>query len=120
MTLRDAWDAQAEEWRRFARDPRGDRTNLGFNIPAFLELVPPAGRRTLDLGCGEGRVGAQLRDRGNSVVGVDSSPGMVAAARELIEAHVADAGALPFPDGSFDVVVAFMSFQDTRSPMQRS
>lgn len=112
MTLREAWDAQAEEWARFARDPAGDRANLLFNLPAFLELVPPPGRATLDLGCGEGRVGAELRRLGHRVVGVDSSPGMVAAAAELIEAVVADAAALPFDDGAFDLVVAFMSLQD--------
>jgi SAM-dependent methyltransferase len=112
MTLRDAWDVQAEEWTRFARDARGDRTNNEFNIPAFLELVPPAGRRTLDLGCGEGRVGAELARRGHAVVGIDSSPGMVAAARELIDAEVVDAAALPFRDGAFDLVVAFMSLMD--------
>jgi ubiquinone/menaquinone biosynthesis C-methylase UbiE len=37
---------------------------------------------------------------------------MVEAARERIEAVVADAAALPFEDGSFDLVVAFMSLQD--------
>ena len=112
MTLREAWDEQAEEWTRFARDPQGDRANLEFNIPAFFELVPGPGRRTLDLGCGEGRIGAELQRRGHTVVGVDSSPGMVAAAGELVEAVVADAAALPFPDASFDLVVAFMSLQD--------
>jgi SAM-dependent methyltransferase len=116
MTLREAWDAQAAEWTRFARDPRGDVTNLGFNIPAFLDLVPPPGRRTLDLGCGEGRVGAELARRGHRVVGVDSSPGMVASATDLVDAAVADASALPFSDGAFDCVVAFMSLQDMDEP----
>jgi SAM-dependent methyltransferase len=37
---------------------------------------------------------------------------MVASAREVIEAKVADAVALPFEDGAFDLVVAFMSLQD--------
>jgi SAM-dependent methyltransferase len=112
VTLREAWDEQAAEWTRFARDPRGDHANLEFNIPAFFELVPPSGRGTLDLGCGEGRVGAELARRGHPVVGIDSSPGMVAAAAELIEAKVADAAALPFADATFDLVVAFMSLQD--------
>jgi SAM-dependent methyltransferase len=112
VTLRETWDAQAADWTRFARDPRGDRTNLEFNIPAFLGLIPPAGRATLDLGCGEGRVGAELQRQGHRVVGVDSSPGMIAAASELIPAEVADAAALPFEDGAFDLVVAFMSIMD--------
>jgi SAM-dependent methyltransferase len=112
VTLREIWDGQAEEWTRFARDPLGDRTNLAFNIPRFLELVPPAGRRTLDLGCGEGRVSRMLAERGHSVVGVDVSPDMVAAASESIEAVVADGAALPFDDDAFDLVLSFMSLMD--------
>ena len=110
--LRDVWDGQARAWTRFARDPDGDRMNLSFNIPRFLELVPPPGRRTLDLGCGEGRIGAALARRGHEVVGADASAAMVEAAAELIEAVVAHASALPFEDAAFDLVVAFMSLQD--------
>ena len=116
MSLRDAWDVQAAEWTRFARDPLGDRWNLDFNIPSFLELVPGPRRRTLDLGCGEGRLATELARRGHRVVGVDSSPGMVAAASQLVEAAVADAAALPFEDDEFDLVVAFMSLQDMDEP----
>ena len=112
MTSRELWEAQAGEWIPFARDPDGDRMNLGFNIPRFLELVPPAGRRTLDLGCGEGRIGRLLAERGHQVVGADASPAMVRAASESIEAVVADAADLPFADGWFDLVVAFMSLMD--------
>jgi ubiquinone/menaquinone biosynthesis C-methylase UbiE len=111
-SLREVWDSQAADWVRFTRDPAGDRANPLFNIPAFLELVPGPGRRTLDLGCGEGRVGRILAERGHSVVGVDSSPAMVAAATEVIDAVVADAAALPFEDEAFDLAVAFMSLQD--------
>jgi SAM-dependent methyltransferase len=111
-SLRDVWHEQADEWARFARDPLGDRVNLAFNLPAFLELVPPAGPRTLDLGCGEGRVGAALVRRGHRVVGVDASPRMVAYASEHHEALVADAAALPFDDGAFRLVTAFMSLMD--------
>jgi SAM-dependent methyltransferase len=111
-SLREFWDSQAQAWGEFARTPGHDAYHEEFNFPAFLELLPPTGRRTLDLGCGEGRVGAELERRGHSVVGVDSSPTMVALAREKHEAHVADAGALPFEDGSFDLVVAYMSLMN--------
>src|SRR6266545_3154543 len=100
MTLRDFWDGQAAAWGRFARTAGHDAYHEGFNFPAFLELVPPGGRRTLDLGCGEGRVGAELARQGHTVVGVDSSPRMVAMATEHHEALVADAGDLPFENGS--------------------
>jgi SAM-dependent methyltransferase len=111
VSLRDFWDENAESWARFARTPGHDRGHE-LNLPSLLELLPPPGRRTLDLGCGEGRVGAELERRGYSVLGVDSSPRMVALARELHEAVVADATALPFEDGAFDLVVAYMSLMN--------
>ena len=115
-SLRDAWDLQAAEWARFVRTPGIDRANELFNLPRLVDLLPPPGRRTLDLGCGEGRVGRALIPLGNRVVAVDSSPGMVALAAESQEAVVADAAALPFPDGAFDLVTAFMSLMDMDDP----
>jgi SAM-dependent methyltransferase len=73
------------------------------------------GRRTLDLGCGEGRVARDLIALGHTVVGADAAPAMVEAARDgdaSFEVHLADAAALPFDDNAFDLVVAFMSLQD--------
>jgi SAM-dependent methyltransferase len=116
VSLRDFWDAQAESWGRFAREPGHDAYHERFNFPGFLELVPPPGRRTLDLGCGEGRVGAELARLGHTVIGVDASPAMVELARERHEAVVADAGALPFEDGAFDLVVAYMSVMNLDDP----
>jgi SAM-dependent methyltransferase len=112
VSLSEAWDEQAEAWARFARTPGHDRAHELLNFPPFLELLPPPGRATLDLGCGEGRVGAELARRGHHVVGVDSSPRMVELAGELHEAVVADAASLPFEDGSFDLVVAYMSLMN--------
>ena len=77
--------------------------------------MPPPGRKTLDLGCGEGRLSRDLAALGHTIVGIDASPTMLGAAREAapeIETHLADAAALPFPDGAFDCVIAFMSLQD--------
>jgi len=110
------WDRQAEAWGRFARTPGHDAYHEEFNFPAFLELLPPPGRRTLDLGCGEGRVGAVLAEGGHRVVGVDASPAMVELARQRHEAEIADAGSLPFEDGAFDLVVAYMSVMNFDDP----
>jgi SAM-dependent methyltransferase len=111
-TLRDIWDAQAADWARRVRTPGRDRTNKIVNVPHLVGLLPPPGRRTLDLACGEGRFGRVLAGLGHQVVGVDSSAAMVALAAESQEAVVADAAALPFADGAFDLVTAFMCLQD--------
>jgi SAM-dependent methyltransferase len=110
--LRDAWEAEAEAWIGFCREP--DAFAWRFNIPAFLELVPPPGRLTLDLGCGEGRVARELMKRGHTVKGVDASATLVDAARggdPPVDAAHADASNLPLGDASADIVVAFMALQ---------
>jgi SAM-dependent methyltransferase len=77
-----------------------------------LEIAPG---RVLDLGTGTGK-GARLaaaRYPTAEVVGVDLSPGMIEEARRLLPAElagrvrfdVADATALPFEDGAFDLVL---------------
>jgi ubiquinone/menaquinone biosynthesis C-methylase UbiE len=90
-----------------------------LNLPAFAELVPRAGTRTLDVGCGEGRIGRWLADSGHRVAGIDSSPPLVANAREAggyEEIVCGDAASLPWPANQFDLVVAFMSLHDMPHP----
>ena len=108
MSVEEHWRQNAEAWERWARTPGHDH-NFAWQLPRFLKLLPPPPRRALDVGCGEGRVGAELVARGYEVVGVDSSPRMVELAAERHEALLANAAALPFADASFDLVVAFMS-----------
>lgn len=116
MSLGDHWDGQADAWIRYVRETSGDHANELLNLPSFVGLLPPPGRRTLDLGCGEGRLGALLVSQGHTLVGIDTSPRLVEAARERHEALVADAAALPFEDGAFDLVLAFMSLHDMDEP----
>lgn len=71
--------------------------------------------RTLDIGCGEGRLSRDLRGLGHRVLGIDVSATMTAAARILdpsLPVVVADAAALPLPDETADLAIAFMSLQD--------
>jgi SAM-dependent methyltransferase len=107
------WERQAERWAAWARHS-GDAYWYESG-PPFFELVPPPGHRTLELGCGEGRVARDLKARGHTVVGVDASPSLVRFAREAdheSEYVVCDAAELPFKDASFDLVVAFNSLMD--------
>jgi SAM-dependent methyltransferase len=67
-------------------------------------LQPQAGDRILDLGCGDGYLTRQIAESGATVVGVDASPQMVAAAAERgVDAHCLSGEALPF-DREFDAV----------------
>jgi SAM-dependent methyltransferase len=86
-----------------------------FHREQFLALLPPPRGLALDLGCGEGRLSRDLKIRGYRIVAVDGSPTLVRLAHEADPENnvcVTDAGALPFANGTFDLVVAFMSLQD--------
>jgi ubiquinone/menaquinone biosynthesis C-methylase UbiE len=67
------------------------------------------GRRVLDVGCGTGRLGVALAERGAKVWGVDPSEEMLAQARLAAGKKVGlkrgSAEALPFKDAWFDRVV---------------
>jgi SAM-dependent methyltransferase len=107
------WEREAASWIAWARTPGHD--SYWYYGSAFRDLLPPPGRRTLDLGCGEGRVARDLAALGHRVTGIDTSPSLIAAAREADASRdyvVGDASSLPFADGSFDVVVAYNSLMD--------
>jgi ubiquinone/menaquinone biosynthesis C-methylase UbiE len=115
MTMRDAWEAEARNWANFARTPGSDRSHEDINLPVLLDLLPAPGRQALDLACGEGRVSRLLQALRYRMVGADASPTMI----QFAAAHpgsapvvVADATQLPFADGTFDLVVAYMCLHD--------
>jgi ubiquinone/menaquinone biosynthesis C-methylase UbiE len=78
----------------------------------------------LDAACGTGRHAAYLAKLGHTVIGVDSSPGMLALAREKIpqgEFHEADLHELPLADDSVDLVVcaiALVHFPELGGPFR--
>ena len=83
-------------------------------LQAYLsELALPRGARALEVGCGTGAVSRVLAEMPGigDVVGVDPSPVFVDRARELghgrarLSFQTGDGRSLPFPDGSFDLVV---------------
>lgn len=114
LDLRRAWDDHAAEWIAWSRAP-GHDSYWRYHRDLFLDLLPEAGERTLDLGCGEGRLARDLRARGHDVVALDGSPTLAGAASEAdadLPVLVADGARLPLRDGAFDLVVAFMVLQD--------
>jgi len=94
---------RVDHWRadQYGRDA-GFVSALGEPLLSLLGDI--RGWRVLDLGCGDGRLTARLRDQGASVVGVDASADMVRSARDRgIEAFRVDGHDLDF-DSEFDAV----------------
>jgi ubiquinone/menaquinone biosynthesis C-methylase UbiE len=101
--MRAGYDAAAEAW---ADGPGQMYTQLARVLVASAPM-PLAGRRVLDLGAGAGVAGqAALAAGARQVVGVDLSLGMLRRGGAAGRPVAADAVALPFRDGSFDLVVA--------------
>jgi hypothetical protein len=76
-----------------------------------------AGRKVLDVACGEGYGSALIARRAAHVTGVDIAPAAIAHARARyatlpnLEFRAADCAALPFEDATFDVVVSFETLE---------
>jgi 2-polyprenyl-6-hydroxyphenyl methylase/3-demethylubiquinone-9 3-methyltransferase len=98
------YDDLVEDWWK----PDGPFAALHWLARARARLIPPAPgpeARLLDVGCGGGLLAPHVA--GYRHVGVDlSERALAVAARHGVQPVRADAGALPFADAAFDVVVA--------------
>ena len=106
---------QKTYWDEYYRDlsERGSDLDWGGRWTApFFPLLKAAGATdVLELGCGTGNDAARLARAGFRVVATDLSAEAVAAARQkygdLMDVRVVDmAAGLPFPEASFDAVMA--------------
>ncbi len=100
MDLRDYYD---NHWSHVA-EGEVDYSRLRYVVDA---LQP--GERVLDCGCGPGFLAALLAEHGIQVVATDlSRVGVERTRARGIEAYQVDLDTerLPFPDGSFDAVIA--------------
>ena len=109
------WGARARDWAevqegqcRPAFEAVFDRVGLG------------AGARCCDVGCGAGLAALLASQRGARVCGVDAAEGLLDLARSRLPAgdfRLGDLQALPFADGSFDLVTGFNAFQFAADPV---
>jgi trans-aconitate methyltransferase len=94
----DRWDSSLYEDRHsFVWERGADLIEL---------LASQPGERILDLGCGTGQLTARIAERGADVIGLDSSPSMIAQARQnypKLTFCLADARNFEF-DSPFDAV----------------
>jgi SAM-dependent methyltransferase len=112
ISAREHWQSRADDWIALTRsDPHYDF----LNKPSFLELIPPPGALTIEVGCGEGRVSRALIELGHRVVGFDATPALAHAAathRVALPVALADIAELPIADAAADIVVCFMVLMD--------
>lgn len=86
--------------------------------PSVMRVLPAAGRRALDVGCGTGEFTRMLADRFTEVVGVDMSPRMIeeASARNpdpRIEYLLGDIEEMEFETEAFDAIVSIAALHHT-------
>jgi SAM-dependent methyltransferase len=75
-----------------------------LGAPVLDLLAPRPGEDVLDLGCGDGALTRTLAASGARVIGVDSSPELLASAAALgLDVRLADGQRLPF-EAEFDAV----------------
>ena len=100
-----------DAYARIARwyDPVLRRFTAPLHAVAFRMCPGAKGMRVLDIGSGTGNLLALYAETGCDVYGIDASPAMLAQARRRLgeDAHLelGDGTALPYPDGSFDLVL---------------
>lgn len=96
-----------DDWAPFYDKPGNQLLELEEPVVREILDALPVGV-ALDAACGTGRHAAYLAALGHTIVGVDSSPGMLDVAREKIpdgEFHEAELDVLPLEDDSVDLVV---------------
>jgi SAM-dependent methyltransferase len=123
LTSQEGQMVQKEQWHLAGSAPDVYERYL---VPALFGPWAPVliaaaalrpGDRVLDLACGTGVVARQAKSRvgaSGTVTGVDLNPGMLAIARSVepsVDWQEGNAGALPFADGSFEVVFCQLGLQ---------
>jgi len=119
--MMDTTNVYLQDWhRRFSGQRFGffEQCCLESGTTSFEALVTAAALRpqqtVVDLGCGEGPLLRYILRRDVRYIGVDFSAASIAAARQQFGATAAefveaDAGHMPLPDASCDVVLSHMA-----------
>jgi SAM-dependent methyltransferase len=109
------WSVNAANWAELQEPYLEPAFRAGLDAVGVGE-----GTRLFDAGCGAGRALRLAADRGADVTGLDAAPGLLEYARrrvpgaEIIQGEIQS---LPFPDGAFDAVTGFNSFQYAADPV---
>jgi SAM-dependent methyltransferase len=107
----EGWGRQAAEFSTLS-EPGACREYVALHHRLGIDR----GDRVLDVACGSGLALELAGVRGADCAGIDASPRLAAIARLRspdADIRVGDMGALPWDDGSFDVVTSFRGIWGT-------
>ncbi len=115
---REQWRLVDEGWGRRAAEfaALSEPANCREYVAMHHHLALDHGDRVLDLACGSGLALELASLRGATCSGIDASERLVAVARDRVpsaDLRVGDMQALPWADGSFDVVTSFRGIWGT-------
>ncbi len=112
------WTIVDEGWGRRAADfaTLSEPANCREYVALHHHLSVDSGDRLLDIACGAGLSLELAQARGAKCAGIDASPRLIAVASDrspTADVRVGDMHALPWADGSFDVVTSFRGIWGT-------
>lgn len=108
---KDPYQKSAKKYDRYVEPSIADIRQIG------MKMYPPQeGMHILDVGCGTGTTLMLYHEAGCRVSGIDLSPAMVEVARKKLgdraEIRQGDASTMAYPDGSFDLVLGFLTLHE--------
>jgi len=113
-----------DPYRRIAAvyDAAVEPFNAALRTYVLKVAQPAAGMKVLEVGCGTGTNLALFAEAGCEISGIDLSPSMLGLAKEKLgdaaDLHLGDASDMPFDDGAFDLVVAFLTLHEMPSAVR--
>lgn len=88
--------------------------------PLITEIMTVKGGKLLDIGCGNGNLFGLLDHKKYDLYGIDFSDNMIAEAKvkygDIAKLYTSDAAALPFDEGTFDIIICNASFHHYTEP----